>query len=1294
MTPMIKLTITMVEDIEDTNGSSTSLSMVTSPSKKRSSRVYGLNTPSDVKLSSSFYSNLERHLNLIAMKKKGLRLDEHTRRSFLRFYSELLDPKVKGDLKANKTPDYLLMKFVASSNREIIKLGSIPQSEISNVVFKQANEFVSILIGLVEKEKNRDLIVSKLNEHRDSLNPQKPKSSSSSVSLTSANVRYNKPSFKITDLDQATVTLLQDLFKFDSVKIQQDIFRVKDIVQEKALHQDIKQVLFYLEKDLGQFPPSSFVNNEVYSVWKSKEKANCESLIAKYPVPASMKLMSIPKLPLGEDFYILPRSSLARKFFVVLVKLCLELQSKERQLSEEAPLFSKQSSQLMNLCAKIWRIDYSTKAVCLFSAAHLSGMLKDSFYITKDPKDLAPVDVGHSIQILNYCKLILEDGPEKNHWPLKDQDEWVKNLTYSYNATMFSIKDYLSILFSKVTKPKFGPVLAFLGEYIESDFFFKQVLELQLPKKWEKKLSKTLLRVAETRYAELLENLPRDDTLSTIHVLDISESIVSDIQSLQKRYKNPLLGFLHVPRTVATVMTSMFAVDSKNILKHIDAYNRERGGFVSYGDSLEAYKSLCQIRDIYNQVNTTGVSFKFNLEKLFFSSLNEWVNESGEKIQSIVDQAIKNDNFKPVNIENDEKKFSTSVLDIFSLIREFLKILESLGWSNEYQLAKVYTILLKSISDGVLKYTSAMSDKIMFELNEDKQKKLLETTQSKADKRKSAGWFDEMKNVVNNIQIAGAKIEAEEPYNFRPETCVALNNLAAMSQQLAQLEDILDPELISKTVRSFEPNRQNYFTSHVFSLRLKRAENLASGGSYSSNIRPYVTLTDTVARKTIGKTRTINHTPNPEWDEEFELTMQPNTSITLSVTVWDEKLGTHSVCGRAVLQLDPKRFKHDGIPQEIFLDFDSQGRLLIEVAVESERADAIFVMGRAHRTLMRARERAIKLIVEKFSRFIRLCFSRANLKSICGNNGQIKPTEDQMHDAMIPLYDYLNSNLQVLAEFLTKDLLLLVMVAAWQVVVACADELLLPKLVTAKVFNLSNFGPRAASHNQPKPSTGGWQSAVTSAVANVTSTIGISGFGKLLTSNELETVFAWLNFLCFDFFHNDGNGPPIRDLKNEHYQSLLLLPVYYDGDIDYLKQEVERLSPAFVKSLRDRNNFDSGKIPLNNSTLELNSSQPGATEQKGRPRSLSRAGTMARNKTIMANATSKARKRAQQEELEARADPIAAQTSAEDIILRLLIIRDEKSFVSRRLEQREKLAHSIATERLARAAAEGSFGRR
>lgn len=1224
----------------------------------------------DCLLPPNLMNDLKTKLNSLAMNSTTT-YDDLTRRLLLRFYGEMLDPQFAGGIKRANSVDILVMKFVSSANKEIVKVGLIPPEEVSSAVFKQAELFLNIIISLVQKDRNSEALVAKLNEHKVALRPKK---NEILPTLVAQNAKYPQPSFKVSDMDQAYILLLTKLFGADTGKIQQDVTRLKAFVTQKSLHKDVDQLLFYLNKNLGKFSQNQFSTPEAYTQWKERETLACELIKKKYTIPPAMRLLPAPALPSGEEFYVVPPSLLTQAYFVVLVSFCF-LNSKNEAAGvfdpagDEVLLFSNKSRDLLLLCARFWRVDYPSRAVGLYSAAHLAGILTDPLF-AHDPKELGPIDLTVTTSVLQTCKRLVEDGKldwdEKDLWCLRDQEEWVRNLGYTYSEVFYSIKDCLSAIMSKTVKPKFGPLLMFLGDYVESDSLFPQLAETGVVSKWERKLSRALLRTSENLYAELLSALPRDDTLSIIHILDISDNLVDNIKSLQKRYKNPLLGYLNVSKTFAAVITGMFASDAKNILKHIVAYVKARGQFLNYGDALEAYKSLCEIRSIHQQVSPNS-TFKFDLEKFFFPYLESWVSESSEKIRSFVQKAIEEDLFEPIDIDSDDKKYSSSVHDVFSLIKNYLSILKALDWQDSYQLARVYTSLMKSISGCALLYASEMTDMVMKDLND-------ELERQRSDVPVPSGWFAEVKSIVNNIHSNSDKLEVEA-VNFTPITCIGLNNISAMMHQLTKLEDLLDPEGVSAIVAKQDPKAGHYYTSHIFSIRVVKAENLGSTGD-NLNIRPYLTLIDTLARKTIAKTRTLD-TENPEWDEEFEITLPANSSVTLSATVWEEKFGAHSVCGRALIQLDPRKFKHDGIPQEIFLDLDPQGRVLVEVAVESEREDAIFAMGRAHRALKRSQQRVTKLIVAKFSKFIKHCLSRNTLKSVCGHSGNIRPTQHQMDEAMMPLYNYLNMNLLVLAQYLSKELLLKVMLEAWFVVVACADELLLPKLTSARVLRHTQIGSKLKTNGSGiNLKTGVWQSAMSSAMANVTSSMNYLGFGKTLTNNEIETVISWLNFLCFDFFYNEGNGPPVHDLKNEQYQSLLLIPVYYDRESSFLELEVERLSPAYLLMLRDKNNvYISNRPDGNAATLR------------------SRAGSIARSLTIRANATAKARARAAKEAKEMLSDPLAAQTSAENIILRLLLIKDEKSYVAKRVEQRERLAHTIATERLARAAAEGSLFR-
>lgn len=108
----------------------------------------------------------------------------------------------------------------------------------------------------------------------------------------------------------------------------------------------------------------------------------------------------------------------------------------------------------------------------------------------------------------------------------------------------------------------------------------------------------------------------------------------------------------------------------------------------------------------------------------------------------------------------------------------------------------------------------------------------------------------------------------------------------------------------------------------------------------------------------------------------------------------------------------------------------------------------------------------------------------------------------------------------------------------------------------------------------------------------------------------------------------------MEDLKTDKYQSLLLVPALYDQSDDYLIEEVNNLSSAYVQMLNNRNNIDSYvTTPSSSNARNINNS-----------RSINRAGSLLRNKTINANATAKLRKQAAKEVQESRSDPISSKT--------------------------------------------------
>ena len=85
------------------------------------------------------------------------------------------------------------------------------------------------------------------------------------------------------------------------------------------------------------------------------------------------------------------------------------------------------------------------------------------------------------------------------------------------------------------------------------------------------------------------------------------------------------------------------------------------------------------------------------------------------------------------------------------------------------------------------------------------------------------------------------------------------------------------------------------------------------------------------------------------------------------VSIRDRALvGKHDTVGRAYLCLDPRRFG-DFLSHELWMDLDSEGRILVRVSMEGEKDDILFFFGRAFRSLKRAEGDMLRIFIDKVS---------------------------------------------------------------------------------------------------------------------------------------------------------------------------------------------------------------------------------------------------------------------------------------------------------------------------------------
>lgn len=1164
---------------------------------------------------------LKKKLGAIAVGKDTSVKDPLSKRCLLHLYNELLDPKSGRLEKAEE----LTVVFVRLATKEIQLYTG--KTDIKSDVYNQTAVFVKILISILQTQKNGEISIRKLQDYTNSL---KPANSSKSVdSKESPGVTYLKPSYRLSEISSAQ--LLGALFKIDEVKLQQDIIRLKDVATEPYLYADLNKRLSLLKANEDVFNPDDFDTHEAYFAWKKAEDKDLRALTESIPLTEANRVKVT-----SQEFTFIPADSRGS-----LTELLIRVLEYGYNVAQDT-LITNATKNIVDKCCKYWRVNTVSEACILYQAAHLS--------ILKSVDNEVSIDATEYL-FGAFSRLLGDSDPFT--WSKPDKKLWITNLSNTYIQIMASLRILLTAIYAEKA-PKLSPILRLLYSYVERDPLFDVILKSGLPQKWLKRLRNSLLATTEQKYIEILRIIPTDSSLGLVHVKEASEGIYKQIQLLQKKFPKPLLDEIYISNEAAYLFIKLFTEDVSNMLAHIEHYSVKSGKSVNYADALETYQELKYLREVYGQVAPRKLKFGLDLEKFFYKYLDELCLVSSRKMLPVVQEAIQHDTFEPLDL-NGGRGFSSSVLDIFKMFNETFAMFRAYGWENEVHIAVIYTKLLKSVSDSLVYYSARMMSLIVSDLADESP--TAPSSAKKAQNRKSGAWiFNEMKAAVANV----SKVDIPEPFNFKSRTCVILNNLSEMLKMLIDLENQVDPENISakaKNISSQSPKSLH----NLFTIRVKNAENVKSCGSDGLSSTAVI-LIDGHLKKEIGKTKIVPKTLNPVWDEEFEVETASDNLKVISATVWDHssKFGSHDLCGRALLQLDPKKFRNDGIPEEIVRDLDIQGTICFEVSLESEKNDAIFSIGRANRSLARTMERTYTLIVDKFSRFITFAISRNTLKTICGNNGARKPTKEEAYDAIVPLFDYLNQNLQVLAAVLNNDILLKVMVQAWKVLLTSADNLLLPALASVRNSNLLS------------KSNATWQNSLSNAVANVTNTINVAGFGRVLSHNEVDTVFVWLNALCYDFFHNDGAGPPLEKLKNERYQTLLLVPNYYDRDVQFLRSEVERLTPIVLKSIREKN--------------FLGDEKPGSNAR-------TRSNTIARSKTVLAYGSAKRRDEVKKAIHDFDEHTNHFQISTEDIILRVLLAKDQKDFVARRLKERERVAKSIATERMARMAVEGRNGR-
>ncbi|OAX37692.1 hypothetical protein K503DRAFT_801051 [Rhizopogon vinicolor AM-OR11-026] len=1152
-----------------------------------------------VKFPEKLLKVLEQKLQNIAMGKDAAYSDQLTRRTMAVFYGQFMGDPFRRQMKENRSIEELILMFASQATSVLRKEPTLAEDGWKVEVNNQIAQFVRMLrdclktLSHVSPELN-----SRLDMYQAKLAPPQSSNDSgydSSISRDRVDSISAQPSISSSVSDMPFVMIAAGLFQIPENAMQSEVDRMRKTCTEKAALVDLKTCLKNINAG-APFPGrrEDFSSDAAWNHWRTHETSILSQLMVAMmslnpELAKSMPSDNGPISPLGRpgsvyspridspggtkrhtsigsrrsffggapgegeqaddddedgdeeirvghNFTFIPPNP--RTFYRRLVEYCL-VRDLELLFSaadtDEVPLsiLSPPHVELISECALRWRISHTYRATCfldLIKQLHERGDI---------PMECVPEALQGVTKAFHDLEI--------DKWSIADTELLATTYGALYNIFLSSLYHAMDGL-PNLKLSAVQPYLTIIDHIRESGLIdrFEADISARLSD-----LTSRIQDVSFQYYQEKMESLQAAPGGNiALPLLLMTDELEKAAKLLDKRFPDPLVGRVDLVSLVVEVQVPLFIKDVQNSSKRLyESSRNDPTPDVPIQDIFSLYRRTKALLSMYKAFVPKG-QLEFDLGQLFMPYTHQWLIDTDNKTGQWVKAAIAADKFEAENTDG----HSASIVDLFDSLRSPITFLQDLEWSDEYQEARFFTRLSKTISKAIEQYCRSVEELFMTEMFPRPAEYL--------QPQKSSAWLEKAKSLATTGE------KKVEPFNFRPESCVKLNNIEAARKLLDNLYNQMQVDKVAETIANHGPPvpDKNERPRFLFAVKIVMAEDLVPlDSSPSSLLDTFVTLSDEAGNRLV-KTRTIYETLNPRWDETHDISV--DKPLWLMCSIRDRALvGQHDVVGRSFICLNPKEFG-DFLTHDVWLNLENtnhghQGRILLRISMEGEKDEVQFYFGRAFRFLKRSEGDMMRIFIDKMSPYIRQSLSRSILKTLIkagslgldynkalgnvtalyrsalGSNSsevqiplpnnekpRIRPeelTDVEIEGAIVPLFDYFDANLHILNTYLSETAKDMVIMRVWKEILVVVEGLLIPPLSK------------------------------------------LSSDMKPLTDKEVDIVFKWLKFLR-DYFYAEGEGVPLEKLQNQKYRDVVSIRLYYDWHTDALMEECVR---AMQQSFRE-----------------------------------------------------------------------------------------------------------------------------
>jgi len=218
----------------------------------------------------------------------------------------------------------------------------------------------------------------------------------------------------------------------------------------------------------------------------------------------------------------------------------------------------------------------------------------------------------------------------------------------------------------------------------------------------------------------------------------------------------------------------------------------------------------------------------------------------------------------------------------------------------------------------------------------------------------------------------------------------------------------------------------------------------------------------------LARSSVVHDSVNPIWDENFQISVLPTKTIEILVYNKTSFLTSDELCGKKVVRLSSGWCDHQ--THDIWIKLDPQGRLLIRITMDGEGEDLAFFFKNAKQRLMRALIDFLRALVHRISPYTREVLTKACKdneaaplpnKSIfsltksysnvttSGKSIDADLTAQEAEEALLPLTEYLDKNLETLCSSLSSKMAQEVIFRTWCDILVILENLMVPQMYGA-----------------------------------------------------------------------------------------------------------------------------------------------------------------------------------------------------------------------------------------------------